>query len=342
MPSKTYPVICVGSTSKDIFLPTDEGRILETPEDIISKRKAAFEIGGKYRVPDRYEAVGGVAANIAQALALLGVEAAVMSRIGDDEMGRWILREFGKRGVPTDLVQVDPEAASDLSAIVILENAGGERIIFHNRDSNERLRIEGDRLRGAEWVFVSSLNGDWEAKIRDVYDAAGRYGVRIAFNPGQHNLRANPDLILEKISETGILVLNKDEAIELLLVSGRETDRHRLENEAFLLSGLVDVGADIVAVTDGLRGAWVSDGTRSYHADAVPVERPKDTTGAGDAFAAAFFAGVACFGADLSEAIRFGIAESASVVTEYGTTAGQLSLADLRLRSESVGVIRLD
>ena len=40
---KSYEVICVGSVSKDIFLPTDEGVIIETPEDIISKQKVALD-----------------------------------------------------------------------------------------------------------------------------------------------------------------------------------------------------------------------------------------------------------------------------------------------------------
>ena len=333
---KKHRIVCIGSTSKDIFLPTDEGEVIETPEDITSKRKIAFEVGSKYRVADRFEGVGGVAANIGQALALLGEDVAVMSRIGRDDIGDWILDEFRARGVATDLVQIDTETASDLSAIVVLEQEGGERVIFHNRDSNERLSIEGDRLRGAEWVFASSLNGDWEAKIRDIYASARRHGARIALNPGQHNLRGNPKLILECVAESDLLLLNKDEAIELILASGRETDHAKLDDERFLLSALSEAGADMIGLTDGLRGAWAFDGERTYHADAAAVARPKDTTGAGDGFAAAFFAAIACFGHDLPDALRWGIVESASVVTEYGTTAGHLPLPELESRAINI------
>lgn len=338
---KKHRIVCVGSTSKDIFFPTDEGEILETPEDITSKRKIAFEVGSKCRVADRFEGVGGVAANIGQALALLGEDVAVMSRIGRDDIGDWILRKFRERGVSTDFVQIDAEVASDLSAIVVLESEGGERVIFHNRDSNERLRVEGERFRGAEWVFASSLNGDWESKIHAVYEAARKYGARIALNPGQHNLRGNPTLILEKLADTEMLLLNKDEAIELILASGKETDPAKLDNERFLLSALSGAGVGIIGLTDGLRGAWAFDGEHMYHADAATVTRPKDTTGAGDAFAAAFFAAIACLNRDLPDAIRFGIVESASVVTEYGTTAGHLSLADLESRAENIEVQEL-
>ncbi len=335
---KRHRIVCIGSASKDIFLPTDEGEILETPEDIVAKRKVAFEVGSKCRVADRFEGIGGVAANVAQALALLGIDVAVMTRIGRDDIGRFILDGFRKRSVSTDFVQIDPETRSDLSAIIVLEKDGGERIIFHNRDSNERLRIEDERFRGAEWIFASSLNGEWETKFRDIYEAAKRHGVRVALNPGQHNLRGNPELMLERIAETDILILNKDEAIELILASGRETDRERLDDERFLLASLREAGAGTVAITDGLRGAWAMDGECSYHADAVMVGHAKDTTGAGDAFAAAFFAARACFDRSLEDALRFGVVESASVVTEYGTTAGHLLLDELKSRAEGAHV----
>ena len=44
-------VICIGASTQDIFFPTAEGKIIETPEDVTSQRKIAFELGAKY--PDR-------------------------------------------------------------------------------------------------------------------------------------------------------------------------------------------------------------------------------------------------------------------------------------------------
>ena len=58
-------ILCVGSASKDIFFSTSEGVILQTPDDIRSQSKVAFELGGKVRSRVRVEAVGGVAANVA-------------------------------------------------------------------------------------------------------------------------------------------------------------------------------------------------------------------------------------------------------------------------------------
>lgn len=329
---KPYRVICVGSAAKDVFMPTDEGVILETPDDLTCKRKVLFEVGGKYRVPDRYEAVGGVAANVAQALAKLGIRASVMSRIGNDEIGRWILATLRRKGVGTDAIVVDPAVSSDLSTIVVLMGEG-ERVIFHNRDANERLTIDPHRFEGAEWVFVSSLNGDWGRNIREAFDGAERSGLRVAFNPGQHNIRSNASLILEMAGRSDIVLLNKDEAIELLSGTTPEISPENLDDETYLVRSLQEHCPGIVSMTDGIRGAWAYDGHDVSFEPAIRVEAVLDTTGAGDAFAAVFFAGTALLGMPIRDAMRLAVTESASVVSTYGASEGHLSLDELRHRA---------
>src|SRR3989344_4201930 len=162
---KAYKVICVGSTSKDIFFPTDEGMIIQTPEDLVSKEKIAFELGGKYRVADRFEAVGGVAANVAHGLTRLGHTAVCYSKIGQDEIGDWIKDEFKQANVPTQFLYTDVTAKTDLSALIVMTQ-NGERTIFHNRDANEKLEIVDKKFAHTEWVFLSALNGEWKTNMQ--------------------------------------------------------------------------------------------------------------------------------------------------------------------------------
>lgn len=323
-------VICIGSTSKDVFFPTGEGLVLETPEDLTAQRKVAFELGGKYRVDDLYEAVGGVAANVAQALAKLGIASGVYSKVGEDETGRWLFSELERAGVSTRTLFVDDSAKSDLSAIIVLTQ-NGERTIFHNRDANEKLEIFPKKLSGAEWFFVSSLNGDWKTNLRKILDAAEADGTNIALNPGQHNIRDDAALILEAVSKADLLVLNKDEALELVMKSGSPASSEELNDERFLVAALHRFGAKVIGMTDGARGAWGSDGTELWHCPIGRVERVVDATGAGDAFGSAFFAGF-LLGKNFPDMLRYGIAESGSVVTEYGASAGLLSVKDIGSR----------
>jgi 2-dehydro-3-deoxygluconokinase len=323
-------VICIGSTSKDVFFPTGEGIVLETPEDLTAQRKVAFELGGKYRVDDRYEAVGGVAANVAQALAKLDIFSAVYSNIGGDEIGRWILDELKAARVSTDFLTVDQASKSDLSAIIVLTQSG-ERTIFHNRDANEKLDIAPEKLSGAEWLFISALNGDWKTNLRKILETAEVGEAKVAFNPGQHNLRDDATLVLEAVSKSEVLILNKDEALELIMKSRTDASPEELNDEQFLLSALHQAGAKVIGMTDGARGAWGSDGTDIWHCPIGHVERVVDATGAGDAFSAAFFAGF-ILGKSLPDMLRYGIAESGSVVTKYGANGGLLSVDEIESR----------
>ncbi len=323
----SYDVICVGSASQDIFFPTDEGIVLETPEDITAKEKVAFELGGKYRVADRYEAVGGVAANVASGLAKLGRSVAAYSCVGDDDLGGRVIAQLKHSGVVTDLITRFPETKTDLSAIIVLTQ-NGERTIFHNRDANERLVVVEEKLRPTEWIFVSALNGDWQRNLATALAAQKQYGHRLALNPGQHNIKENAQLMLETLSSVDLLLLNKDEATELLLqMTPRPTDTE-LEDDLFLLEKLAVAGAKVIGMTDGKRGSWGYDGKEYWFCPIHTRAAVVDSTGAGDAFASGFLTAHLA-GEPLSCALQYGMANSGSVVGFYGAIAGLLSLHEM-------------
>ncbi|QQR79124.1 MAG: carbohydrate kinase family protein [Candidatus Moraniibacteriota bacterium] len=315
-------VLCIGSASKDIFFPTDEGVIIETPEDLRSQTKVAFELGGKFLCRERVEAVGGVAANVAQGLAQMGHEAAVYSKIGADDTGEWILRTLRGAGVQTDTVDIDRAVSTDVSAIVVVQTTG-DRIIFHNRDANEQLRLEESKLHSHEWFYISALNGAWKENLKLILNVAERSGVRIALNPGQHNLKEDPRLLLETLPHVAALFLNKDEALELLLAGGVESQPERLNDERYLIQTLHGFGPSVVALTDGKRGAWVYDGQEIWHGDIYEPHGLVDTTGAGDAFGSGFFSAY-LYHYSIEKCLRYGMANAGSVVGSYGASTGLL------------------
>lgn len=319
---RRFDAICIGSASQDIFFPTDEGVVIATPEDVTSKEKIAFELGGKVRVADRYEAVGGVAANVSQGLARLGFSVASMSRVGSDELGKRVRTELQKRGVSLELLGIEEGAKTDLSAIIVMTQ-NGERTIFHNRDANELLKIDPADLKKAPWLFVSALNGDWKENLRKVLSAKKEYGAKLALNPGQHNLKEDPALILSAVKEADVLVLNKDEAAELVLHSGLSSQEQDLDSERFLCEALSKAGAKAIGLTDGKRGAWGYDGQEFWHCPIHTLTSVIDSTGAGDAFGSGFF-GALLSGETIDTALRYGIANSGSVVGYYGANEGLL------------------
>lgn len=338
--AKNHEIICIGSTSKDIFFPVEDGLILSTPEDILSKEKIAFELGGKYRVRDLYEAVGGVAANIAHGLNRLGIRAACYSKIGDDETGRWVRKNFSSKGVPTDLLFIDKDAKTDLSAIIVLTQ-NGERTIFHNRDANERLEIYSDQLEHARWLFVSSLNGDWKNNLKKILTLKKDKGIALAINPGQHNIREDVELMMEAVSHSDILLLNKDEALELATAGYPDAAHEKLDDEVYLLNLLIGSGAKKIGMTDGKRGSWATDGTQYWRCPIRTRTEVLDTTGAGDAFGSGFFA-AHLLGKPLEMSLRYGIANSGSVVGRYGATDGLLSKQNMETMIDMITPMKIE
>lgn len=326
-------VICVGSCSQDIFFPSDEYTVFETPEDITSKSKAAFEIGGKFRVPDRYEAIGGVAANVSIGLARLGIRSGCYTHIGQDAIGDWAMDTLASESVSTEYVDREVGIKTDLSAIVVLMKSG-DRIIFHNRDANERLVVDAKRLAGAEWIFMSSLNGAWQKNVASITEYLDASGAKFALNPGQHNLKEDPSLILSLVARADVLMLNKDEAIELLMHEAG-IDQDRLDNERYLLETLLGKGARAISLTDGVRGAWATDGVEFLYAPIHSLGPVVDSTGAGDAFASGFLAS-RMHAEPLALSLSTGILNSGGVVAHYGAIEGLQTLVDREQRVKDI------
>ena len=107
-----------------------------------------------------------------------------------------------------------------------------------------------------------------------------------------------------------MLVVNRSEALELLEEGAREV------GPAGLCRRLASLGPGKVVLTLGAEGALHFNGTELEHADAFPVTSV-DSTGAGDAFAAALGV-LRAEGARLKDAVRFACAAGALATTTPG------------------------
>lgn len=91
--------------------------------DVITIGRASVDLYGQ-QIGSRLEdvtsfakSVGGCPANIAIGTARLGLKSAVITRVGDEQMGRFILEQLQREGVETKGVVVDPKR---LTSLVIL------------------------------------------------------------------------------------------------------------------------------------------------------------------------------------------------------------------------------
>jgi sugar/nucleoside kinase (ribokinase family) len=335
-------VICIGSSAKDVFYPTDKGQIIDTPEDLESQKKFCFELGAKYQVSDRYESIGGCAANVAVGLSKLGIESYCYTRIGDDNLGEWISEELKHEGVNNKFLETVKDCRSDLSAIIVDEKSR-EHTIFFNRDANERMEVVPERLKGVEWIFVSALSSSefikWEENLDKIIKVCKERGIKLALNPGQANAKEDCKKVVEAIKQSQILMLNKDEAIEILSQEDSTCSNEDLNDEVFLLENLKAMGPGIVTLTDGARGAWLFDGENFLYTRTIG-KNPVETTGAGDAFSSGFMAAF-LKGKTAEDCLKWGIANSGNSLNFFGATKGLLREKEMLEKIKEVKVEKI-
>ncbi len=87
--------------------------------------------------------VGGSPTNIATGTARLGLKSALITRVGDEHMGRFLLRELAREGVDTRGVVTDPQR---LTALVILGIRDQEHfpLIFYRENCADMALCEDD------------------------------------------------------------------------------------------------------------------------------------------------------------------------------------------------------
>lgn len=117
--------------------------------DVITIGRAGVDLYGQ-QIGSRLEdiasfakSVGGCPANIAIGTARLGLKSALLSRVGDEQMGRFIREQMGREGVSVEGLVTDPER---LTALVLLavEAEGVSPMIFYRSDCADMALSEDD------------------------------------------------------------------------------------------------------------------------------------------------------------------------------------------------------
>lgn len=323
-----YDVITIGGATEDITFFTKEGLLVANRKDILRQKLLAFEYGTKIKIDSSRYTFGGGAANAAVCLARLGMKVASVISIGDDERGRKIVDNLKKYNVDTKFIQKNSGMESGFSFLLIGQNH--EHIVFSNRAANNELKIKSYQLnflKDTKWIYLSSLSGEWKEDLENIFKIKE---TKIAWNPGHVQLAAGVGSVKKYLAKTDLLILNKDEAIELV-VSDKEYKNKPikfLNNIENLLKIIKSWCAGLVVITNGGYGTDVYDGEKIYRQPAIKAKKVADTTGVGDAFGSSFLAGLQIYDDNIKKALLLAAKNSSSVVTKQGAQNGLLTIKD--------------
>lgn len=328
-------VITIGSATEDLIFLCAEALIL--PGDSPTREKIiGFEYGAKIPIGQIKTCLGGAGANVACGLSLLGLKTKACVAVGGDDAGKRIKRSLVQSGVDADLIHPVYSSLSDRSVIMV-EAQERDRTIFYSRDAGNHLKLKDISKWRTEWVFISSLNLGWEKKLGQILKLRRDRGTKIAFNPGKLQIKAGLDFLAPLLRETSLLLLNWDEALEL--VAGQKDLADTIKNGKItpkkVIKYIQSKGPQIVVITRGRRGSMATDGSFFYQAPALSPKRI-ELTGAGDAFSSGFLASWIHSPGDIKKALSWGIANSGSVVMYFGAQKGLLKLSQMKRRVNDV------
>ncbi|SFG38262.1 5-dehydro-2-deoxygluconokinase [Palleronia marisminoris] len=336
--TKDLDLITIGRSSVDLYGTQVGGRL----EDMRSFQKY----------------IGGSPTNMAAGTARLGLRSALLTKVGDEHMGRFIREELAREGVDTTGVLTDPER---LTALVLLGIRDEERfpLIFYRQNCADMALSEEDvdegfieRARAVVATGTHLSNPQTEAAVTKALRLARQHGARTAldidYRPNLWGL-AGHDAGEERFIASGAVTEKLQNHLRHFdLIVGTEEEFHIAGGTTDTLAALRAVRAVSTATLVCKRGA---SGAVAFEGDipgslddgqtgpGFPIE-VFNVLGAGDGFMSGLLKGW-LDDADWPTSLQYANACGALAVSRHGCTPAYPSLEELRFFLKR-GIVRPD
>ncbi|MHC5560720.1 sugar kinase [Kocuria sp. U4B] len=232
---------------------------------------------------------GGAESTVALYLAGAGHRTAWLSRVGDDPLGRRLLRQLQAHGVDTSLVTTDPRAPT---GVYFKDPGETATTVYYYRSGSAASTMGPSALETVDWaqlpvLHLSGITAGLSPSCRALLDAAfataQAHGTVVSFDvnhrPGLWSAAEAAPVLAECARRADIVFVGRDEAETLWGTGDPDALYEALGTPKHLV------------VKDGAVGATdvSADGSVFVPAHAVEVV---EVVGAGDAFAAGYLSGL--------------------------------------------------
>lgn len=319
MRRQAFDVLVVGHVSLDHLFVTKEKSV---------------RFGAMLDVKEVPVTLAGSGANVAVALARLGVKVGLVGAVGRDPRGDEILKALVAESVDTGLIARVSLAETGLG-VTVLPDGTQTPLVLRCRGANDLIEVTEEvqkMLHTTQWLYLTKLTSAFSAQVRLLLDTLGHEATRLAWHPGPPAASLDAGVVTPLLARCDCLFVNEDDARPLTAGAKSHADIER---------SLRVKGAKTVVLTHGNNEAHaLSDDV--HLAGKPPTSAAADPRGAGDAFRAAFLAGMVHGTGDHALALQWALTNAASVVSSLTTQRGLLTRADLeeKIRTKKITLER--
>ena len=325
MAAARFDVLGIGNAIVDVIARTEDDFLIGH-----NMRKGSMQLIDEAQASRIYDAMGpavevsgGSAANTIVGAAGLGVRAAFIGKVKDDELGRVFAHDIRAAGV--SFATPPASAGPSTARCYVLVTPDGERTMNTYLGAAQDLHpkdIDADIVTVAQIVYLEGYLWDPPHAKEAFLKAA-----KIAHDAERDVALTLSDAFCVDRYRAEFLDLIRTGTVDLVFANERELHSLYLTADFDAAVSALRNDARAAVVTRRGRGCVVITREETDAVPAYPVERVVDATGAGDLFAAGFLVGVAR-GADYRTAARLGALAAAEVIQHLGARP-EASLKDL-------------
>jgi pseudouridine kinase len=261
---------------------------------------------------------GGVARNIAENLARLGVHSILLTVIGSDHAGKQIVEQAKESGIDISRVEII-KGERTASYMAILDQDGAPLASVYDMKIMEHLTPQyirrNRRLIAKADMVIIDANVPPES-IEEIIAITSKHSIPVCADPTSSDLAGR---LIPFLSDLYLVTPNEAEA-EIL--SGKRVEGR--ESAILAAKELVARGVKIAVITMAEMGVSYATASASGHVPAIKVD-VVDFTGAGDALTAGTAFGLLS-DFPIDEAIRIGVAAATLTLRCEETVCPDISL----------------
>ncbi|MCL2832717.1 MAG: adenosine kinase [Treponema sp.] len=350
MADNDLELLCIGNAMVDIFTQGEEGidRHFNLDENVqhisMDKMRDILSV-----LPEFTVCSGGGAANVAKIAGCLGIKSGFIGALGaapaadrenEDSQIRKEIKQFDQFGqlfeeqleeAGTDTILVEKNTPSGICLIIQLPD-GRTKIAASPSAAMELTAADVDEetIKRAQVVVLDGFLLGRKELVVHILELADKYGTAVALDLSAAGLAYEraAEIITYARAYPLIIFMNEDEAKAFYRALSKDREQQE-ENRSQPAEGLgpeiISLFKDFTAndifpvltVKLGIRGAIVFAGGNIFREETIPVI-PLETTGAGDAFCAAFLSAW-IKDKNLSECAAFGNKAAREVLYVNGT-----------------------